>query len=121
MYTPFIIGGLVELLRYKKYGVPPKLEWFLGCFAFLNEAFIFAYHLHGKDPLDVHMHVLLIYVILGCFLFGCLEIYNPNEILFTYGRILCTLWQATWFVEIGFVIFTPDDRPDLRTWDAYDL
>jgi hypothetical protein len=115
------MGGLVELLRYKKYDVPAKLEWAMGSFAFLVEAFVFGYHLHGKDALDVHMHILLIYVILGCFMFSCLETYNPSEILFTYGRIVCTIWQASWFVEIGFVIFTPQNKPDLRTWSPHDL
>ena len=49
-----------------------------------------------------------------------LETYNPKEILFTYGRILCTILQASWFIEIAFVVFTPDDRPDLK-WDYHDM
>ena len=116
----FIIGGIIEVFRYKKYDVPEKLEWYLGSFAFLNEAFIFGYHLHGKAPLDVHMHTLLIYAILGAFFFTLLEIYNPKEILFTYGRVLCTLLQATWFVELGYIIFTPENKPGVY-WDLHDM
>jgi hypothetical protein len=107
-------------MRYKKYDIPARLEWGLGSLAFLVEAYIFGYHLHGKDPLDVHLHTLLVYSILGCFMFSCFETFYPREILFTYGRILCTILQASWFIEIAFVVFTPDDRPDLK-WDPHDM
>ena len=107
-------------MRYKKYDIPAKLECGLGSFAFLVEAFIFGFHLHGKDALEVFLHTYLLYSILGCFMFSCLEIFNPREILFTYGRIVCTCLQATWFIEMAYVYYTPEDRPDLK-WDTHDM
>ena len=54
------------------------------------------------------MHTLLVYSILSCLLFGVLECYAPNQILFTYGRIASLLLQGTWFFQVGFVLYPLD-------------
>jgi hypothetical protein len=80
------------------------------------EGFLFANHLHSREPLDIHVHTLLVYAIEGCVAFTCLEFFKPNEILFTYGRIVCTLLQGTWFYQVGFVLYPPTKNPAWQ-WD----
>lgn len=63
------------------------------------------------------MHVLLTYAIFGCMISGCLEFYNPRQILFTYGRILFTALQGTWFYHIGFVLYPPGGKHLFLNWD----
>ncbi len=65
-----------------------------GGLAYTVEAYLFAFHLHGKDPLEIHIHTLLVYTILGCVFCGVFEMIFTNEILFTYGRILFTILQG---------------------------
>ena len=116
MYSAFILGSFIEILRHYRVDIPAKLEFATGILAFGVEAYLFAYHLHGKDVLEVHLHVLLVYAIVGCAIFCALEWYNENEIIFTYGRIVCTLLQGTWFFQIGFVLYPPTDSPTWK-WD----
>jgi hypothetical protein len=116
MYSAFIFGSFIEILRHYRVDIPAKLEYVTGMLAFGVEAYLFAFHLHGKDALEVHLHVLLVYAIVGCVVFCALEWYNENEIIFTYGRIVCTLLQGTWFFQIGFVLYPPTDSPYWK-WD----
>ena len=117
MYSAFVLGSIVEILKHYRFDIPAKLDYCTGILAFGVEAYLFAFHLHGKDALEVHIHILLVYAIAGCAFFCCLEWYNENQILFTYGRILCTLLQGTWFFQIGFVLYPPTDAPEWK-WDA---
>lgn len=116
MYTAFIIGAIVEIMVHHGVELPKKIEYAMGIMAFSVEAFLFAFHLHGRDPLDVYIHVLLVYAIVGCIIFACLEAYNPKQVLFTYGRILFTILQGTWFYQVGFMLYPPTDNPAFH-WD----
>lgn len=115
MYSAFVLGSFVEILRHYHFDIPAKLEYVTGILAFGVEAYLFAFHLHGKDALETHIHVLLVYSIIGCALFCCLEWYNQHEVLFTYGRIICTILQGTWFWQIGFILY--GDEVGLEHWD----
>ena len=100
MYSSFVLGSIVEIMLYYGVDLPPKLDYGLGVLSFAIEAFLFAFHLHGKEPVEVYLHVLLVYAILGCVLFCALECWNDQNILFTYGRIVFTLLQGTWFYQV---------------------
>ncbi len=94
MYTAFILGSIVEILLYHRFNIPRKAAHVMGIIAFSVEAFLFANHLHSRHALDIHLHQLLVLAIYGCVLSSCLEAYKPNQVLFTYGRIIFTLLQG---------------------------
>lgn len=119
MYSAFVIGALVEILMYKKYEIPKKLDFVCGILGFSVEAFLFYFHLHAREPIDVHVHVLLFYTVVGCIFFVALEMSHPHQVLFTYGRILFTMLQGTWFYQIGFVLYPPFDSPRFK-WNLSD-
>lgn len=100
MYSSFVLGSIVEIMVYHGVDLPHKLDYGLGILSFAIEAFLFAFHLHAKAPVEVLLHVLLVYAIVGCVLFCALEAYDDTQILFTYGRILFTLLQGTWFYQV---------------------
>ena len=105
MYSAFILAAIVQILAYHNFKVPQKLPYALGIMAFFIEGFLFANHLHSRFPLDIHVHVLLVYSIWGCVIFSVLETYRPNEVIFAYGRILFTILQGKQFLSslsVGF-------------------
>ena len=119
MYSGFMLGALVEILMYHRFDLPAKLDYACGILGFAIEAFLFVNHLHSKEPLEVHVHVLLVYAVYGCIIFCVLEYVNPKEIMYTYGRILFTMLHGTWFFEVGFVLYPPTDDPAYQ-WDKND-
>lgn len=119
MYSAFLLGAIVEIIIHYRFDVPKRLEYIFGAVAFALEGFLFANHLHSREPLDVHIHSLLLYAIEGCVIFTCLEFIKPTEIMFTYGRIMCTILQGTWFYQIGFVLYPPTKSPSWH-WDLND-
>ena len=97
MYTAFILGSIVEILVHYRYDLPARIEYVFGIVAFSIEGFLFANHLHSRNALDIHVHVLLVYAIYGCVVACTLECYKPNQILFTYARIFFTILQGKVF------------------------
>jgi hypothetical protein len=111
-----VIGAIVEILLHHRFDLPRQIDLVFGILAFTVEGFLFAFHLHSRAPLDIHLHVLLVYAILGCVISCCLEFYKPEQILFTYARILFTMLQGTWFWQAGFILYPPTDD-ELFRWD----
>lgn len=116
MYSAFILGAVVEILVHHGASLPKRIEFAMGIMAFSVEAFLFAFHLHGKEPVDAFVHILLVYSVIGCIIFTTLEAYNPKQVLFTYGRTLFTILQGTWFYQVGFMLYPPTDDPSFQ-WD----
>ena len=101
------------------FNLPQYLDYALGIVAFTVEGFLFAFHLHSRAPLDIHLHTLLVYAICGCVLSTCLEFARPEQVLFTYGRILFTFLQGTWFWQIGFILYPPFESAAFK-WNRCD-
>ena len=119
MYATFLLGSIVEILLHYKWDLPRRLDIVCGIMAFGIEGFLFAFHLHSRHALDIHVHTLLVYAIMGCAVFAALEFYDQTQILYTYGRILCTILQGTWFYEVGFILYPPWTSPAFQ-WDHDD-
>lgn len=100
MYSSFVFGAIVEIMMYHGVDLPPRVDYALGILSFAIEAFLFAFHLHAKEVVEVTLHVFLVYAIVGCVITCALEAYNENQILFTYARCLFVLLQGTWFYQV---------------------
>ena len=119
MYSAFIFGAVVELLVHYRVDLPKYFEYVAFLLGFSIEAFLFANHLHARDELDIHVHKLLVYAVYGSIVCILLEMYDRSQVLYTYGRILFTLLQGTWFWQVGFVLYPPTDNPKYK-WDLND-
>lgn len=80
--------------------LPPGTEYFSVMVAVFVEGLLFAFHLHGRNALDVHVHTLLIISIAATFFSVANEWMHRGNILATIVRALCFLMQGTWFVQV---------------------
>ncbi|KAG5276461.1 hypothetical protein AALO_G00132320 [Alosa alosa] len=60
MYLFFALSGATTLAIHVTDVAPLALDRLMLAIAFFNEGFLFMYHLHGRDMLDVHVHQLLL-------------------------------------------------------------
>ena len=96
MFFAFGLASLVEVLVHFQYQLPHGIEFLANILAFGVEAFLFHFHLHGRDPIDIHVHTLLVYAVAFCMLAAIWEYNRPEQILATYARIASTLLQGVW-------------------------
>ncbi|XP_057697705.1 transmembrane protein 45A [Corythoichthys intestinalis] len=116
MYFFFGLAGGVSLIVHATEAAPRALDKLLVAIAFFNEGFLFLYHLHGRDVLDVHMHMLLLYTVFGCAAVCFLEVFQRGNILVELLRCTLTLLQGSWFWQIGFVLYPLSGAQ----WDPMD-
>jgi hypothetical protein len=65
MYSAFALLGLVEILVFYKCDLPKRTEYLSACIAYSIEALLFYFHLHGRNMLDIHVHILMVLAITG--------------------------------------------------------
>ncbi|UJR36005.1 hypothetical protein I4U23_028744 [Adineta vaga] len=119
MFFSFGFAALIEILVHAKYSLPKGIEFTANIFAFGLEGFLFHFHLHGKDDVNVHVHTLLVYNIMFCVLASIWEYNRPNQILATYCRIGATLLQGAWFYAAGFILYFPSNDPYWRWTETH--
>lgn len=108
MYTGFGLGAIIEILLHYRFDVPKKLDYVCGVIGFSTEALLFYFHLHGRDPIDVHLHTLQFYSILGCIFFIILEMYNHNQVMNHLSGILGGHTHTLSYIYIVLLIHTLD-------------
>lgn len=108
MFAFFGISGLVDLAaHYKKTSIPPNVDYAGLIIAFVIEALLFNSHLHERSPLDVTIHILLIYTIVSNAILLGVEVLLPHNILVSWTKALSVLVQGTWFWQIAFILYSP--------------
>ncbi|XP_018605412.1 transmembrane protein 45A isoform X2 [Scleropages formosus] len=117
MYLFFSLAGATSLAVHLTDVAPLALDRMLLGIAFFTEGFLFLYHLHGRDMLDVHVHQLLLYAIFGGALTAFLEIFHRGNVLVELLRAALSVLQGTWFWQIGFVLYPP---AGMAEWDLKD-
>lgn len=96
MFLGFGLASLFEILVHFKYPFPKGIEFFANIIAYGIQAFLFHFHLHGRNEIDIHVHTLLVYAIGFCIIASIWEYNRPNQILATYARIAGTMLQGLW-------------------------
>jgi hypothetical protein len=96
MFFGFALASLFEVLVHFKYSLPDGIEFLANILAYAVEGFLFHFHLHGRNEIDVHVHRLLVYAIIFCIIATIWEYNRPNQILATYARTAGTLLQGVW-------------------------
>ncbi|TNN36229.1 Transmembrane protein 45B [Liparis tanakae] len=116
MYLFFGLAGAVALVVHTTEATPLALDRLMLAVAFFNEGFLFFFHLHGRSPLDVHVHHLLLFAIFGAALVAFLEVFHRGNAALELLRCTLTLLQGSWFWQIGFVLYPPSGP----AWDLED-
>lgn len=103
MFFGFGFAAFFELLVHYQYSLPDGIEFLANILAYGIEAFLFHFHLHGRNEIDIHVHTLLVYTILFCMMAAIWEYNRPEEILATYARVAGTLLQGVWSVGTSII------------------
>jgi len=101
------LSGLVDILVHHGAPLPQDIEYLVGCMAFIVEAVLFKFHLHGRTEMDVLVHTLLVYVIYANIILVALEIRYRHSIAVALSRAYSVLLQGTWFWQAGFLLYNP--------------
>ncbi len=96
MFLAFWLAALFEVGVHFKCPLPIGIEFIANILAYGVQAFLFHFHLHGRNEIDIHCHTLLVYAIVFCMLASIWEYNRPNQILATYARIAATFLQGAW-------------------------
>ncbi|XP_047740770.1 transmembrane protein 45B isoform X2 [Hyalella azteca] len=117
MYFFFGLMAFVNILLHYKFSIPPSTDYAVALLAIVNEALLFANHLHGRPPMDVLVHTLLLYPMAASLLCGAIEMAYRCQVLAALGRTYGTILQGTWFCHVGFILYP---LPGMRVWDQED-
>lgn len=107
MFFAFGLSGLVDILVHHGAPLPQDIEYLIGCLAFIVEAVLFKFHLHGRTEMDVLVHTLLLYVIYVNIVVVILEMRYRHSIAVALARAYTVLLQGTWFWQVGFLLYNP--------------
>lgn len=110
MYGFFGLSGLVDLVMwFDLFPLPPKFDYLVGSLAFWFEGFLFCFHLHGRDELNVRLHTFLyILVFVTAAVFFLAVISDQFFHLLGFLRAYLMGLQGSWFFQAGFVLFGPN-------------
>ncbi|KAA3676944.1 uncharacterized protein DEA37_0002823 [Paragonimus westermani] len=102
MNTPKSLIPLVKCVRCFNFR---QVEYIFCLVSLLCEGFLFLFHLHGRTPLDVYVHMLLLGMITATIMVGFGEIVCMNQPIYTLIRNWCLLVQGTWFWQVGAILY----------------
>jgi len=101
------MSGVMDILVHHRAPLPEGIEYLIGCLAFVVEAVLFMFHLHGRTELDVLIHTLLLYVVYANVIIIVMEMRYRHSISVALARAYTVLLQGTWFWQAGFVLYNP--------------
>ncbi|CAG0880386.1 unnamed protein product [Darwinula stevensoni] len=107
MFFGFFLCYLIGILMDKGYPIPPYADDAFLILALTVEWILFAYHLHGRSPLDVLVHTLLVNAIPAGILLAFLYAWKKSQILPILAFMYAWLIQGTWFWQVGFILYPP--------------
>nr|CAH8842228.1 unnamed protein product [Trichobilharzia regenti] len=106
MFSLFGLSGLIEVFVF--YGIlkiPRESEYLFNMIALLGEFFLFMFHLHGRSPLDIYLHLLLAGMIVLAVGISLAELMAPREPVYGLMRCWTYLMQGTWFWQVGAILY----------------
>ena len=117
MYTYFGLAGFTQILSQTCVPAAKDYVYLMVTLAFGVEGLLFFFHTHGREPLDVHIHTLLVIAIMGCALSTLVETWRPNDVRLKLMRFTFTLLQGTWFWQVAIILYAP---PSGTAWEQDD-
>ncbi|KAF8570262.1 hypothetical protein P879_01771 [Paragonimus westermani] len=118
MFATFGLSGIVELLMF--YGLLKasiQVEYIFSFVALLCEGFLFVFHLHGRTPLDIYLHMVLSGAILATIMAGLGEVIQMQQPIYALMRNWFLLVQGTWFWQVGAILYPVASWMPL--WDGF--
>lgn len=106
MYAAFLLSGLVDVLTiFVKF--PRVTSSLFLSIAFWTEGILFYFHTHGRDAVNVQIHLLLTIVIFACVFFSLMRVFFATNFVINLGLACTIVLQGTWFIHAGYLLFPP--------------
>lgn len=119
MYFFYGISGMVDIIVHTIPAIPIALDRLMLAIAVFAEGFLFYYHVHGREMLDVHVHTLLLVAVFGGSISISLEVFLRGNIVLELFRTSLCILQGSWFWQIGFILYPPNGRSQWEL-DSHD-
>ncbi|KAK3863396.1 hypothetical protein Pcinc_030829 [Petrolisthes cinctipes] len=116
IYTFFGLNGVMDVLCHYRAPLPPSMDYISGGLAFTMEGLVFIYHLHARTPMDVQVHMLLVYAVWGCVVAVIAEGVYRSSVVVALTRCYFVLLQGTWLIYVGFLLYPPTG---MEKWDEH--
>lgn len=87
--------------------LPPGSDYFSLSITVFIQGLLFAFHNHGKSPLDAHVHIMFVIAIAVTFFSILIEWKKSDQLLAVLFRSFCFLVQGLWLVQIAFILYNP--------------
>lgn len=107
MFFFFGLSGAVDILVHLRFPLPKDIDYVSSTLAFVVEDILFMFHLHGRSPLDMLIHTLLVYLIHANVVICLVEMKYRNNVTVTLARSYLVFLQGTWFWQAGFILYNP--------------
>lgn len=107
MYTYFGLYGFNSILSQTCLPSSKAYQHLIGALAFFIEGLLFYFHTHGREPLDVHIHELLVIAVWLCAFTTLAESFKPDDVRLSVMRMTFTLFQGTWFWQVAIILYNP--------------
>lgn len=107
MFVFFGFSGLVDMLVHYGFRFPKNVDYSLLILSIGVEGFLFFWHVHGREPVDVFLHKLLVFAIFMAFCATFAEMRLPYSITASLARPFFFFLKGTWFWQIGFTLYGP--------------
>ncbi|KAM4546501.1 transmembrane protein 45B [Fundulus diaphanus] len=118
MYLFFGISGIALIASIAVKAVPPGVDRLALSLALFIEGFLFMHHVHGREPLDAHIHTLLLFAVFAGSASTMLEVFIRNNLILELFRADMFILQGSWFYQIGVVLYPlTGDKWDLNQHD----
>ena len=107
MYSFYGLNAVADLMKFHKVPFLPKdIEYVSASIASAAQGYLFVNHLQGRDPLDVKLHSCLAIVTIFCAISTLAEMVgNGEDVRYGLFRSACYLWQGTWFLQVGTILY----------------
>ena len=110
MYCFFGLTGVNDLVIWNDLlPLPAKVDYFVSSVAFSIEGFLFYYHLHGRDELNVRLHTILFIVIfVAAVTFLLAAICDRIHPFLGFLKVYLLSLQGISLSQVGFVLYGPN-------------
>lgn len=105
MYLFYMFSGIVDVLTNNRFPLPPGTDYVALFLAISVEGLLFHFHLHGRPPLNVLTHTVLVYVTAAEAACILIELTKPHSVLAALGRAYFGILQGTWLWQLAFMLF----------------
>ncbi len=109
MYSAFVLSGIVDLLSiFVRF--PKHTSQIFFALAFFSEGILFYFHSEAEYPPSAQVHWVLTVGIFACGLVTFLRVFQATNLLINIGVASTILFQGTWFIQAGFLLFPPGKK-----------